>query len=241
MRIISNFFDYYDNAMSYGIDKDLIYNRKLEIIEVDKKYKKDEITRFIDAFNPFEVIGFCGRMYPVYLDHTDKRNCKKALQPKLMQKDYNPFWRYRYANTYRAYYSFEEVEANYDPKHSDYSLKRIFDTSNKYWKPVSVSAYREIDNYIGKTISDDIFREYDSPIIHWVLNGDKINITINPMLSNFNFMIKHDPFSAFQEIAMYIGNNLVKQVDPTVNFSDELKRDIAGFDKWSFRKHKEDK
>ena len=148
MRIISNFFDYYDNAMSYGIDKDLIYNRKLEIIEVDKKYKKDEITRFIDAFDPFEVIGFCGRMYPVYLDSTDKRNCKKTIKPNLgnpipKADKYSKFWRFNHTSTYRAYYSFEEVESNYDPKHSDYNLKRIFDTSNKYWKPLSVSAYRE--------------------------------------------------------------------------------------------------
>lgn len=34
---------------------------------------------------------------------------------------------------------------------------------------------------------------------------------------------------------MYVGNNLVKQVDPSENFSDNMKRDIAGFDEWSFK------
>jgi hypothetical protein len=34
---------------------------------------------------------------------------------------------------------------------------------------------------------------------------------------------------------MYLGNNLAKQVDPSVNFSDELKINAAGFDKFSFR------
>jgi hypothetical protein len=35
---------------------------------------------------------------------------------------------------------------------------------------------------------------------------------------------------------MFVGNNLVKQVDPNINLTDIDRRDTAGFDEWSFKK-----
>lgn len=243
MRIISKFFDYYDKGMSYGMDPNMVFVRKTESISFDKTnslINSNDLFKFVADFSPFDVIGFCGKMFPVYRDFTDTRNCKKVLNSEQGLK--HTTW-YLSGSTYRPFYSFEELENNYDRAHSAYAVQRIFELREYSYAKHSIAKYREIDNYIGKTISDDIFRKYNSPIIHCSLypHDSLITITINPLLSNFNFVTKYDAVSAFQEISMYIGNNLVRQIDPTTNFSDDLKRDIAGFDNWSFRKHKKDR
>ena len=63
-------------------------------------------------------------------------------------------------------------------------------------------------------------------------------LVINPELRLYNFVSQADPYSAYQEIERYIGNDLVQQEDPTNKISDEIKRDLKGFNDWSFKRHK---
>jgi hypothetical protein len=45
-----------------------------------------------------------------------------------------------------------------------------------------------------------------------------------------------DPFTAFQEIAMYLKGPLAKQMDPNITIDDETMIEMKGFDKkTSFR------
>jgi hypothetical protein len=51
-----------------------------------------------------------------------------------------------------------------------------------------------------------------------------------------------DPFTLFQELSMFVGGVLPRNPNPMVEITDDkVKVAKHGFDKWSFRKHKDDK
>ena len=74
MRIISKFHDYYDGVMSYGFDDSLIYKRKTEtglpdissnLTKIHKsmpRLRRGQLGLFARPY----IIGFCGRLYPMY-------------------------------------------------------------------------------------------------------------------------------------------------------------------------------
>lgn len=68
--------------------------------------------------------------------------------------------------------------------------------------------------------------------------SEKGDILVNGRLGDFNFSKILDPYLCFQEIEMYLGNNLVT-VDQREEFNDKTKIVSHGFDlKASFRKEK---
>lgn len=85
-------------------------------------------------------------------------------------------------------------------------------------------------------MKDDIFLHEKAPII--AVDGDLIRI--NPNLRKMDFHTIMDPFTAYQELSMFLGNNMAQQLDPVPKTTDELKAHAHGYDKWSFRTHKED-
>ena len=91
----------------------------------------------------------------------------------------------------------------------------------------------------GMKISDDVNRSFDfSPIILINLfegNRDVLQLTQNPNLGNCGFASILDPASAYQELDMFLGNNLARQPDPIPARTDELIRDAHGFDHTSFK------
>jgi len=225
MRIISKFFDYYDKAVPPQYDDDLVYVRETKEFNIPYGKKSNELFSLLEMMPRFPnysfissgIIAFCGKIYPYYFCQ-DKYyysvlSLKEAL-PKLMES----------AEGYDLSF-LKELNSFLNP-----TIKK-----SRYWRSYLNKEYDEI---IGKTISDDLFREHNSPIISAKRFWDHQLLIINDRLNQYHFMSQVDPYTAYQEISMFIGNNLVKQIDPSVNFSDELKRDIHGFDKWSFRKIK---
>jgi hypothetical protein len=65
---------------------------------------------------------------------------------------------------------------------------------------------------------------YSSGTIEW-----------NALLNQHDFMRVFDPYTAFQEIEMFMSNLAIPQ-KPMPVIPDELKAESKGFDKWSFRK-----
>ena len=72
MRIISDFHDYYDVGMKYGIDNAIIYNREdreIQKSEFDFIFERTKINNFKSAlflnhYPDLCYIIFCGKMYP---------------------------------------------------------------------------------------------------------------------------------------------------------------------------------
>lgn len=63
---------------------------------------------------------------------------------------------------------------------------------------------------------------------------------MHPFLKADEFQKIKGPAETFQQISTYLGNQLARQPDPSSTISDEILRDEKGFDKWSFRRHKEE-
>src|SRR5688572_25745969 len=63
MRLHTDFHDYYDNAVGYGIDDNVHYNRFTKKVEINLKPKKD-FPRVFFHTTPF-LLGFCGEIHPI--------------------------------------------------------------------------------------------------------------------------------------------------------------------------------
>lgn len=253
MRIISKFFDYYDKAAPFDHEDGLIYVRNTKQIPIKSNsgYYSDYFSINSDFFldksviNSYDefvrlannqpkptichtgLIAFCGKIYPYY--HLWINN-KTYFSLKAIQTDLNDNFS-KYSEDISDYY---QSKLNFEIICLKNFFKKKVYASRKY---VDVLSF---DDNNGKPLSDDFFREFDAPIV--VLKGGYDGgLVINDRLSQYNFISQVDPCTAYQEISMFIGNNLVKQVDPTTSFSDDLKRDIHGFDKFSFRKPKKKK
>ena len=93
------------------------------------------------------------------------------------------------------------------------------------------------------------FREFHTPIFAWGSYGidiyarwhgtlDKKNsFIVNPILRDYQFARVIDPYTAFQEIQMYVSGVLGVNKDGT-EFPSTEKEKVAqhGMDKWSFRR-----
>jgi len=262
MRIISSFHDYYDNGLAYGSDPKLIYVREskeidvspLTTLEKEKSIYKDIyvcIHSMPEYQNNCGVIAFCGKLYPFY-------EISYRYDSITGKCKYKYFYSFESMANYIYSNKFIEAITNDCTSNGGATAKNI-DAAKYYITTIKKSIdevinrkkymwsnrmlYHEHDaQFIGKVINDEPFIKIDSPIIVFTISSGKPRkMVINSRLNEYNFIQKFDPISCFQEIEMYIGNNLAKQVDPSVNFSDELKRDIAGFDEWSFRKQSKKK
>ncbi len=61
------------------------------------------------------------------------------------------------------------------------------------------------------------------------------SITYNALLRPLNFAKVKDPYTAFQEIAMWVSNLAAPQKDMPI-ISNKMKIATHGFDEWSFRR-----
>jgi hypothetical protein len=60
-------------------------------------------------------------------------------------------------------------------------------------------------------------------------------VTRNVRLAPFGFQSTIDPYTAYQEIAMYLAGPLAIQQDPPQDIDDETLASMKGFDDRSFR------
>jgi hypothetical protein len=264
MRIIGKRRDYYDTALSYGIDLNLVYVRKEEEWEASRvkndKFPSDTktiIKPLIDILNrmpnyiyeissrrinpsivPF-IVGFCGKIHlglyhqsSAYYTIKDKANGKAYYDTydmisKIPEKvlEHQRFSRSELA---------EKLNSKIPPK-TDLTFRPHLRFTHDYWKKIK----EEVEN----KRFDDIFIKFNTPIFSLVDYGDRNNyrFTINPNLEFWSFVQVKYPTQCFQEISMYLGNQLALQQDPVpLNVSDSDMIHKKGFDKWSFRRHKDD-
>ena len=224
MRIISKFHDYYDIGLSYGVDLNMLYVRETKEIKLRslsqtpyKAFKNifDKIVVNINNVN-VGVIGFCGKAYPFFT---------VSLHPSSQPNDF--FY------SYKSLKDFASKKNHNDDDITKTCKSKILDRLNRkgYYFSKKIVSVKEFDNNIvSSKMSDEPFISVSSPIILVKFCAYKdYTITINPMLRNYKFASQIDPYTAFQEIMMYLGSTLVKQVDPSVNFSDELKAGYCWF------------
>jgi len=245
MKIVSKFKDYYDNAFGWYNDEPM-YIREKKIIEFeDTKYllKTKEYKQFREAIEIIEnmpdygdtdtfeygdkkLIAFCGKAYPFYLIHN-------SVLGKYFKE---------------ICYSCKNIEKflKQNEKENKKLIERLninkikFHYYSKGYGQINHKTWEDFTSKFNFNLSSNIFRELNSPIYLLEKFRFKFILTVNPLLKDYNFQSQVDPYTAYQELEIYLGNDLVNQVDPNINMTDELKRDAKGFDNWSFKRHKEE-
>ncbi len=222
MRIVSKKKDYYDCVQSCSQDRSTVYVRTEEEVYYDlgkwplPSYPYDYVPGLVN----YHIIGFCGRIYPaIEMCATSPESNRTFCYTLTEFNDY--------------------VHANLHPKELDIYLGKS-KRSPWRWRSVSLrygferfyeSMNKQMDKY------KEMFIAKRAPIFTARQSGRWGGgvITWNGMLRPFDFVRIFDPYSAFQEIQMFMNNLAAPEKEMPV-ISDELKAQSKGFDKWSFRR-----
>lgn len=241
MRIIGKKSDYYDPVQAYGLDENMVYVREereigeksvrktfgniksrqfssvilneLLMQQLDEGGSVFSRRSFRSSYSPymddmeFFVIGFCGIFYP----------CVRITKGKSVM----------------CFYPGDKVEIPYKLCSYDRGDQRNKESDEK-----RISRFLDLRFKEG----DDIFHYFKTPILAFNITDsysrsmDKTRLYVNPLLSDFKFYRVKDAYTAFQDIAQYLGGVLGDLNDKTVSISDKDMRDAKGFDDWSFKK-----
>lgn len=177
------------------------------------------------------VIGFCGRLFPVISIGNSKNGWKHAYSPertrKLIQEyvpTYNPVLDPNFPTVLKQQKA-DMVRA----------LDRPYDPLNHRFQ------FTEWANFITNNhnvVNDNAFRYFRAPVL-LIEQQDIPVVIVNPNLREYDFVQVYTPPQAYQELSMYIGNNLAnldrKEPRP---ITDKLRAETKGFDKWSFKNQK---
>jgi len=240
MYIISKKKDYYDGVVgTTGIDKTVVYNREIEIIEDNSKFPKefnphnmfykrskrhlvnggyyDCELESIYHQNSMFIVGFCGKLYIGWKFYREEK-----VQPFGIRN--------------------LETHITYD---RDF-IKKNLKPNN--WRDKLMDDLNFIDTYD----SMHIFRHLKVPIFLYDEDYKRTSIDnraprrksvfiINPILGDYEFYKIFESFTAFQEVHMFMGGVLGSGEKEIVEVADKYKIGQHGFDKWSFRKEPKEK
>lgn len=230
MKIYSKFHDYYDSAMGYGVDDHIHWNRNATKIADDVYPNVPNIGSLypFDIKAEIHIIKFCGKMYPVVEIYKTINNQIKSHGYAYNSTDI--------LNILNKIVKKNEVEKVF-PKtktREHWILGRYLHFSQ-----------RDIDTffkeYTRKSIGLELFFEYKTPIIitrrERGYGTDKEHgMFINCELKPYSFQKIIDPFTAYQEIEMFMGGVLGLNDPETVNIEDKYLSKQKGFNEWSFKK-----
>jgi len=239
MRILSPWADYYDVAASSGVDKAITYLRLTEERPLPTNLKVP-ITRSNERYKEItyqtRLIGFCGVLYSVVEFHIRDH---KAFCYSLEEADW-------FAKKFLS----KKDMAAYNTGGSRYWRRRHFLPVRRHDLE---KFFREAEQQ-RDLLSNEFFLDLEAPIFliqHGKVlpgrvercNGTwvrKLQLLINPCLKDMEFYRIKDPYTAFQEIQMFLGS----QAHPEPRMLRTSDEDLArskGFDERSFRMEKGEK
>ena len=92
-----------------------------------------------------------------------------------------------------------------------------------------------LKEHITKNVFKGITLKYKSPIV--LIKNDEL--IVNPCLKEYKFFKYMDAYTIYQELEMFVGNDLVRDTKVEVPVgSDKVLAASKGYDKYSFRKDK---
>ncbi len=237
MKIISKFQDYYDSALAFGIDPNLMYLRETnEDLETDyiipnmefntsidfdnRRYLSQRSNNFYDDPELYEgdnfIVGFCGELYTgVHIS---------------------------------LYHSYESVDHYiYTKKHLDSLISENKNVEQYFHRQrYGNSKYDGIVEFLEMNPIEDtkLFYELSQPVFIAKIKrygwGDPrpllYDLIVNPELKQYNFAKVIDPYTAFQRLSMFIGNGIGTPAIDLVQIDDVHLRDAKGFNNRSFKK-----
>jgi len=249
MRIISKFRDYYDCVQAHGQDRGLKYVRNEDEEKIGYRWPFPSVMTFNS--NPTwlkqNIIGFCGKLYPcLHVAYTNyelaRHSCREHATWKT--EEYPTAFCFTLDEVdefVNANYKKRDIEVYYEGKKHDYW--RRSGVRQLHLKEFFEKMEQEADKHQKR------FEEHLSPIFVASLVGSvhrawepattkyEQKIDWNASLREFEFMRIKDPYTAYQELSMYLGNMAFPN-KPIPKIDDKTMAEIKGFDKFSFRKDK---
>jgi len=263
MYIISKFKDYYDILPNEKGDLPK-YVRQTEDHDIGDRWKKEraaktkeeaervrefhrhiahlsgrfhrmpshpgDTSRFTHRRYDMGAIVFCGKSYPFYW--VGDKAC------------------YTIEQVIKAYEQFAKNEINGDVKYKDI-LKKLRSATAKKWSRYgagpgltrgSWARYledRKSTEFEAMTrVSPDAHLYFNAPILYIGRSTDwqgRQIIQANPCLNKFNFASQIDPYTAYQELDMFLANTFTTAESPDLVMTEKLKVHSKGMDQWSFR------
>lgn len=242
MRLIGG-RDYYDSALAYGRDNDIVFVRSepwkmnWKHFKVNPVFASREIIlnksdgwRFRPAAMDYRVSSLisivAGKRYNA-IRFEDMRQIKGRIN--------RPVKLFYDLASYEKYLNDEWDCRIPKPHNRESGVAYFFD------RKITPDEYQFlIDNRIVTALFDECTEVgsnsygFNRDNEDWIINGDNLkSVSLARVL---------DPYTCFQEISMWVGGVLPRNPNPMVEITDDkIKVAKHGFDKWSFRKHKEDK
>jgi hypothetical protein len=264
MKIKSNFYDYYDFVGDSDFAEEPIFERfwlkkkpKLEtffdrinmknINAVFRWHNTKHGEKIVEkncvvGYRPvcirnklvygihYLVIGFCGKLFPIIIiDHAFNAYPQK-------RDDYSVILE---VNQLDLMFPKNERESNYPERHFD-TLRGWFTHFIKSNRPDKWGIHSRHNQGIDQINS--LFEKLYRPV--FLIEADEDDLLIlepNPNLRDFNFVKLIDPYTAYQEINMFLGSIMTRPEKPMLTISDKDKIQQHGFDKFSFKAMKGDK
>jgi hypothetical protein len=221
MRIISSYHDYYDSALAFGHDPNVTYIR--ETVEIPFNFESGE--RFpsfersnSDGFNSSNLaavptfVGFCGKVRTCFV-------VSYFLNDSISSARWKTFYD---VDTLTAFLlKFEDTEFN----------DRFLRKDAYYWSTFASANCTKFLTQDFTSRFSGLFTQHSVP----VFKIDKTGLTLNPKLREIEFQKVMDPYTAFQEIDMFISGVLGVPTRVTLDISDKMMLQKKGFDKTSFK------
>lgn len=229
MRIISSFSDYYDVVQRQGQDQTLHYIREKHTVKLPK-YPFPELRERWWSWRKLQpqgiIVGFCGKIFPVIKLVKDSNDIHSVHTYCFNDHE---VLKWVFNNTKK-----KDVRAYGEP------LKK-----RGSWRQTAASTRVAIEKFFSKareqfTQHEKLFEQFESPIFMANTNNGSITqaeypVEINPCLRDIEFYRLIDPYTAFQELSMYLGS-LAQPEKPIPAVSDKDMLVAKGFNKYSFRK-----
>lgn len=231
MQIKSRFKDYYDAGMGHTADKFLFYVRENQAWDAKNEqtpqylspllaFSKEHKPRSIQLNSPgggwgevnvsFGLVLLAGLIYPL-----------ARLSRKTAGDPYEHHYLYDYEalNDLLSEHGFDMVKRRQGEARSYRYINR---------------PAKHVEQFFALKGSDKLsdFAYKNKLVLACLAFG---YLQVNPRLSNFEFFRAMEPFVAFQEISMFLGNLAAPDPLPVV-LTEKERVAKHGFDKWSFRK-----
>lgn len=236
MRIFSKFHDYYDACMKYGIDRSCVYKREELTFDHEKEFPiKVKLKDALQAYKPGKfsyrhdhyehgMIWFCGIVYPYVLLSKLGREIPRTPE-------------YTYCYTLKQVEEFIMTEASKEERIL-FNVKGRRGKTQKHLFNIFFSNNIVGTGFLKKNIITSLCKiKVPCLRLHIEQEYKDPKLILNPRLTDAQFYRIVDPYSAYQELAMFISGVLGGESPPMVPIADMIRLEKHGFDKkWSFRK-----
>jgi hypothetical protein len=231
MQIKSPFKDYYDAGMGHSADKSLIYVRGNHAWDIKKEPIPEHLSPLVAFAKEHKPRGF-----QIPRPTRDWDEVRVNFGVVLLAGRIYPFARLSRCKTYHPAEIFYRFD--YDSlkalliEHGVDMDKRCARESmfNRGLKRPARNAALFFSLKGSDQLSDFTYK--NQLVVASLAFG---HLQVNPRLANFEFFRAMDPYQAFQEMSMFLGNLAAPDPLPVV-LSEKERVAKHGFDKWSFRK-----